>query len=135
MLRIVFKHALIGKLGNLLYDKGIDDKRCNGYNFKEELKKTHPERALLVEDILSHAKINKGKRHEKLHTGELEIEDLKGIPIWEDYSNVLSIDFDNPILKEMTDKGIEEMINSLKDFLVLFVEKINLFLDESLDKL
>ena len=84
---------------------------------------------------MSYAKINKGKRHEKLHTGELEIKDLKGTPIWEDYLSVLSTDFDDPILKAMTDEGIEEMINSLKDFLVLFIEKINMFLDKSIDEL
>jgi len=127
---------LTGKLGNILFETGIRDDKCNGYNFKEKLKKDHPKLAILVENILKDAEENKKKRNKKLHTGQLEIDELNEIAIWDDYSTVFSQNLnDDPFFKAMTDENIEKMIKNLKTSVINLIGKINIFLDKSIDKI
>lgn len=128
---------LVGKIGNLLYETKIPDEDCNCYKFKEKIKKDRPEIAELIEDILKYADDRKKRRHKKLHTGNLEIEELNGFSFWEDFRDVLpeSFDFDNPILTLMNQVRFENMIDELRSYLNELILKINKFLDESLDKI
>ena len=68
---------LVGQLGNLLYETKIKDKDCNCYIFKEKIKTEHREIADILEDILKYVNDRKKRRNKKLHTGILEIDELR----------------------------------------------------------
>ncbi|RTY85830.1 Cthe_2314 family HEPN domain-containing protein [Flavobacterium sp. GT3R68] len=125
----------LGKLGDSLYKTEIKD--CNCYKLKEKIKNEYPEIALSLENILTYSDENKTRRHTKIHSGEIEISEVRNIPFWEDYADVLPEIFDlkNPILLSMTNEKIEQMIAELKSYVVGLIEKINVFLDKSIDKI
>ena len=137
IIRIYTIIDLVGKLGNLLYETNILDDDCNCYKFKEKVKKENVEIGGILEDILKYVDEIKKRRHTKIHTGEVEIEELIGISFWEDFSNFLpkEFDFNNSILKAMNEDRINDMINGLHSFLDLLIVKINNFLDMSINKL
>lgn len=128
---------MVGKLGNLLYETNIPNDDCNCYKFKEKVKKEYAEIGEILEDILKYVDEIKKRRHRKIHTGEVEIEELIGISFWEDFSDFLpkEFDFNNPILKSMNEGSFNNMINGLHSFLDLLIVKINNFLDKSINKL
>ena len=128
---------LVGQLGNLLYETKIKDKDCNCYIFKEKIKTEHREIADILEDILKYVNDRKKRRNKKLHTGILEIDELKSISFWEDFSDVLpeSFDFNNPVLKSMNEEHFKNMIDELRSYLNTLVLKINKFFDNSLNKI
>lgn len=125
----------LAKLGDALYNTAIKD--CNCYNLKEKIKNEYPEIAISLEKILEYSKDNKARRHEKIHTGEIEINEIKNIIFWEDYADVLPAEFDlkNSILISMRDEKIEQMIEELQSYINDLIEKINVFLDQSIDKI
>lgn len=125
----------LGKLGDAIYKTEIKD--CNCYKFKEKIKTEYPEIALTLENILNYSLENKTRRHNKIHSGELEIGEIKNIPFWEDYADVLPKTFDlkNSILLSMTNEKIEKMIDELKSYIEELIEKIIVFLDKSNDKI
>lgn len=137
IIRIYTIVDLVGKLGNLLYQTGIQDEDCNCYKFKEKIKVQNIEIGKMLEDILLHVDLIKKRRHKKIHTGEIEIDELKGISFWKDFSEFLpeNFDFENPVLKEMNETRFQNMINELHAFLDSLVEKINIFLESSIDKI
>ena len=137
IIRIYTIIDLVGKLGNLLYETGIPDDDCNGYKFKEKIKKENAEISELIEDILKFVEEIKKRRHKKIHTGEVEITELKGVSFWEDFSEFLSpeFDFNNPVLKSMNETKFNEMVDNLQTFLNSIVEKINSFLEKSINKI
>lgn len=137
IIRVYTVIDLVGKLGNLIYKTNIPDEDCNCYKFKEKIKKERPEIADLLEDILQYADEKKRKRHKKLHTGKLEIDELKGFSFWEDFGDVLPENFDykNPILKLMNEEHFKNMVDELRKYIVELINKINKFLDKSLEQI
>ena len=137
IIRIYTIIDLVGKLGNLLYQTGIKDEDCNCYKFKERIKEENAEISDSIEDILKFVEKIKKRRHNKIHNGKIEIVELSGVSFWQDYSEFLppEFDFNNPILKSINENNFNEMIENLHTFLNTIVEKVNVFLDKSLNKI
>lgn len=125
----------LGKLGNAIYRTEIID--CNCYKLKEKIKKEYPEVALSLENILTYSLENKTRRHNKIHSGQIEISEIKNIPFWEDYADVLPETFDikNSLLLSLTNEKIENMIVDLKSYIKGLIGKINVFFDKSINQL
>lgn len=125
----------LDKLGNAIYRTEIID--CNCYKLKEKIKKEYPEVALSLENILTYSLENKTRRHNKIHSGQIEISEIKNIPFWEAYADVLPETFDikNSFLLSMTNEKIENMIVDLKSYIEELIAKINVFFDKSINQL
>lgn len=134
IIRISTISDLVGKLGNVLYATGIDDEKCNGYKFKEELKKIDSSRATIIEKLLVRTKEIKDIRHKKIHTGESEIPYLTGVVFYSDLMKLINEEA-YPILNEYTDKNLTSEIDKLETEIFEVISIVNEFLDVSIDKL
>jgi len=130
IIRLVTLSDIIGKMGNEIFEVGIDSEKCNGYNFKDKIKTTKPDVANIIERLLSRIKEIKDKRHQKIHTGETEINQLKSIIFWDELQEIIGVE-NNPILDNMTDKYIKEEIDNLETEAKEIIDIIKEFLEKS----
>lgn len=113
IIRVITITDIIGKLGNLIFECGLDDEKCNGYSFKEKMKQVDGNIVTIVEKLLQKTKTIKDKRHKKLHTGKSEIGYFEGIVFYDDLSRLIKTEAD-PILDDFTDKNIAEEIDRIE---------------------
>ncbi len=124
---------VLGKLGNLIFETGIDIDDCNGYVFKEKIKKTDTNASSIIEKLLIKTKDIKEKRHKKIHTGESEINYLEGIAFFDDIFKIFQQNTD-PHLIELTDSNLNQEINKLEQEIFEIIDIVNEFLDYSVTK-
>ena len=122
---------VLGKLGNSIYETGIP--KCNGYNFKEEIKKIDANVATIVEKLLKKTKEIKDRRHEKIHTGETKINYLEGVAFWGDIHRIIKEEVD-PLLEEYTDKKLLEAVDETETEIRELIEIVKEFLEYSVPK-
>jgi len=134
IIRIISLQDIVGKLGNILYNTNINDEKCNGYNFADTLKKLGNKTHSLVSAILERSRDIKKARHKKLHKGEGEIVQLKGIIFWDDLEKVTNQNFDK-ILHQMSAEDLKAQINSIETETIEIIDSIIAFFDNSLDEL
>ncbi len=134
MIRLVTITDVVGKLGNILYETGIDDDKCNGYNFKEKLKQDFSSRAQIIETLLKRIKEIKARRHKKIHSGRSEIPYLAGTVLYNDMMKALNNDY-SPILLNKTRKNLNSEIDRIESEIHEIVDITNQFLDISVDRL
>ncbi|MHA7607880.1 Cthe_2314 family HEPN domain-containing protein [Elizabethkingia meningoseptica] len=134
IIRIISLQDIAGKLGNILYNTNINDEKCNGYNFADTLKKLGNKNHSLMSAILERTKDIKKVRHKKLHRGEGEIAQLKGIIFWDDLEKVTNQNFDK-ILHQMSAEDLKAQISSIETETIEIINLINEFFDNSLDEL
>ena len=133
IIRITTITEIVGKLGNSIYETGLPEEKCNGYKFKEEIKKTDPKCSAILEKLLINTKEIKDKRHRKLHSGDTGIGYFEGIVFWDELSKIINTDA-NPILDELTDNNIEEEIERLQKELNHIIDLVVEFTDYATGK-
>lgn len=134
IIRVISLQDIVGKLGNILYKTNIDDEKCNGYNFKEALKKNGNPKHSYISAILEQSIDIKKVRHKKLHRGIAEINNLRGVVFWDDLEKATSKKFDR-ILHEMSAGDLSIQINEIEKETVKIIDLIIEFFDNSLDEL
>ena len=134
IIRLVTLSDIIGKMGNEIFETGIDPNKCNGYNFKEKIKSDNPEIALIVEKLLLKVKDIKDKRHQKIHKGETDISQLNKIVFWDELQEIVGAKKD-PILDELTENNIKEEIEKLVKEVKDVIDVIKEFLEEAKGKI
>ena len=134
IIRINSISDILGKLGNILHDTDIDDKKCNGYNFKDKLKKTDVELSKIMEELLLKISFIKIFRHQKLHTGDTKIPYLESVIFPEDIEGLTGKKTD-PILIEYCENQFFEEIESIESEVITIIDIVNAFLDKSIKKL
>jgi len=134
MIRLVTLSDIIGKMGNEIFQTGIDPKDCNGYRFKREIKPNNPKIAQIVEKLLVRIKEIKDKRHQKIHQGQTDIDQLDKIVFWDELDEILNSK-NNPILEQHTDEALKEEINKLDKEVKEIIDIIKEFLDEAKAKI
>ena len=100
-------------MGNIICKTEIDEEKCNGYNFKEAIKKINQDISNSVEKILVFTKDLKIIRHEKIHTGKTEIGNLKDIVLWSDLAKYTKDEYDS-LLDDFTEIRLNEEIEKLE---------------------
>lgn len=113
IIRVITITDIIGKLGNSIFEIGLDDEKCNGYSFKEKMKQVDGNIVTIVEKLLQKTKTIKDKRYQKLHTGRSEIGYFEGIVFYDDLAKLIKTEA-YPILDEFTDKNIAEEIDRIE---------------------
>jgi hypothetical protein len=134
IIRLTTVTDLIGKLGNVLYETGINEENCNGYKFREQLKKTYTERAEIITKLLVRTKEIKDRRHKKIHTGESDIPYLSGVVFFNDMMKLIDEEA-SPILNNHTDTNLIAEVDKIEEEILEIISLINEFLDVSIDKL
>lgn len=134
IIRVISLQDILGKLGNILYKTNIDDEKCNGYNFKEALKKLGNPKHSYISAILEQSADIKKLRHKKLHQGVAELDNLKGIIFWDDLERATSEKFDK-ILHQMSAEDLSIQINKVENETIEIVDLVIAFFDNSLDEL
>jgi hypothetical protein len=135
IIRLVTILDLIGKLGTLIYDLGLDLEKVSSYTFKDKARKEgYNDIAEIVDKLTDRLGSLKFERHKKLHTGEADIRLFKGTVIWEDLNAILGSDT-SEILKEFADEEIKKKIGVLKESTFELIDIVKAFLEESKTKL
>lgn len=134
IIRIISLQDIVGKFGNILYKTNINDEKCNGYNFADALKKLGNTNHSLMSAILERSKDIKKVRHKKLHRGEGEIAQLKGVIFWDDLEKATNQNFDK-ILHQMSADDLRAQINSIETETIEIINLIIAFFDNSVDEL
>jgi hypothetical protein len=134
IIRLTTVTDLIGKLGNVLYQTGIEDDKCNGYKFREKLKKTDTERAEMITKLLVKTKEIKDRRHKKIHTGESDIPYLSGVVFFNDMLKLINEEA-SPILNNHANTKLQAEVDKIEKEILEIILMINEFLDISIDKL
>ncbi len=134
IIRINSISDILGKLGNILYETNIIDKKCNGYNFKEKLIQIDKKSANIVEKLLEKISSIKTFRHQKLHTGKTDISYLENILFFDNIEKLTGEKTD-PILVEYTENQVSEEIKSIEIEVVEIIKIVNEFLNKSVEKL
>lgn len=117
---------LCGKIGNSICKTGISDEKCNGYNFKEEIKKSNNTIANKITEILAYTKELKDVRHTKIHKGKTEIKNLNDVILWSDIAKYTNQIFDDSdILDEMTTLKINEEIDRIEAEILGLIKILN----------
>ena len=119
---------LVGKLGNLICKTGIDNEKCNGYNFKEAVKKENQDVSDLVKKILEFTKELKIIRHQKIHTGKTEIENIKDIVLWSDLAKYTKDEYDS-LLDELTESRLDIEIDRIESEIKELLKLTNKYFD------
>ncbi len=132
--RIISLQDIVGKLGNLLYKTNIKDEKCNGFNFKEALEKKNKPISNLISKILKKTNEIKDVRNKKLHKGDAEISNLKGVIFWEDLERITNSKFDK-ILHKMTEDNLVNQIKAIEKECYEILDLIIEFFDNSIDEL
>ena len=134
IIRINSISDILGKLGNILYETNILDKKCNGYNFREKLIQIDKELANIIEKLLEKISYIKILRHQKLHKGDTEISYLENIIFFDNLEKFTGEKTD-PILVEYTENLILKEIESIEIEVVETIKIVNEFLNKSIGKL
>ncbi len=113
IIRIISIADIIGKIGNVVFQTGIDDKRCNGYTFKDKIKITEALLSSKIEALLEHTKSIKKKRHKLLHEGDKDFTYFYSVVIFEDFTR--DMDSDKAISrKRLTEEALKREIKTIK---------------------
>jgi hypothetical protein len=83
---------IIGKIGHIVFQTGIEDKHCNGYTFKDKIKNTEALLSSKIEALLEHTKSIKKKRHKLLHEGDKDFTYFYSVVIFEDFTRDVDSD-------------------------------------------
>lgn len=133
IIRIITITDIVGKLGNSIFETGLNEEKCNGYKFKEKIKHTDPTCRALVEKLLVSTKEIKNKRHSKLHTGDTKIGYFEGIVFWDELSKIIKSEA-NPILDDLTNNNIKEEIELLEKDIRHVIDLVIAFTDYATTK-
>ena len=113
IIRIISIADIIGKIGHVVFQTGIEDKRCNGYTFKDKIKNTEALLSSKIEALLEHTKSIKEKRHKMLHEGDKDFTYFYSVVIFEDFTR--DVDSDDAILRKgLTEEALKREIKTIK---------------------
>lgn len=88
-IRLVTLGDIIGRLGNQIYETGLDPLRANPAVFRDKARSLQFENiASITNDLVEKLADLKYERHRKLHAGESEGKAMDGVVFWEDISQV-----------------------------------------------
>lgn len=104
---------IIGKIGHIVFQTGIEDIRCNGYTFKDKIKNTEALLSSKIEALLEHTKSIKEKRHKLLHEVDKDFTYFYSVVIFEDFTR--DMDSDDAILRKgLTEEALKREIKTIK---------------------
>ena len=113
IIRIISIADIIGKIGHVVFQTGIEDKRCNGYTFKDKIKNTVALLSSKIEALLEHTKSIKEKRHKMLHEGDKDFTYFYSVVVFEDFTR--DMDSDEAILRKgLTEEALKREIKTIK---------------------
>lgn len=129
-IRIITIQDIIGKFGNILYKTGLKEKKCDAYKFKSKLETNGNIKAKFISDILKQTEDIKNFRNTKLHEGDAEIENFKGLVFWNDLANIAGIEVDK-ILHDSSNEKLQIEIKKLTTELISLINLVNIFFENS----
>jgi len=134
-IRLVTLSDILGRFGAELYELGLDPKKTSAHVFKDRARKEgHEKISEITERIILHLEMLKEARHKKLHTGETDIEPLKGIMIWEDLNSIIGTETSS-LLKEHTDSEVVGEMKRIESETLTLVSIMKEWLGEGSHKL
>lgn len=134
IIRIISIPDIIGKIGHVVFQTGIEDKHCNGYTFKDKIKNTEALLSSKIETILDYTKSIKGKRHKLLHEGDKDFTYFYSVVIFEDFTRDMGSN-EAILRKGLTEEALKREINIIKKELSDTVDMIVEILELMSDKL
>lgn len=113
IIRIISIADIIGKIGHVVFQTGIKDKRCNGYTFKDKIKNTEALLSSKIEALLEHTKSIKEKRHKLLHEGDKDFTYFYSVVVFEDFTRDMGSN-EAILRKGLTEEALKREIKTIK---------------------
>lgn len=132
--RIISITDIIGKIGNSVYQTGLEEKRCNGYTFKDKIKSSEIHLSSKLEALLDYTKSIRDKRHKLLHKGDKDYYYFYSVVVFEDFMPDGNSE-ETMERKKLTDEALKREIGIIKSEISNTVDMVADILAGMYDKL